>query len=143
MVERWNALEVKMREVRVFVLDFFRSGSARFDDLIDAGVNRGFSRFEIVEAAEALNIRGDQQLGEWWLCRPPNLFAIWWARRAPAPHHYGSAAFDSPKLHTSAQPFISKRAAKVTRSQSRLAQADRLRVLTAEGYTVHVGTSGT
>ena len=50
--------------------------------------------------------------------------------------------FDSVKALSPDEPFTSKRAAKVTRAQSKLAQADRLRVLTAEGYTVRVGPCG-
>jgi hypothetical protein len=52
--------------------------------------------------------------------------------------------FDNAEDHAIDEPFTSKRRLPVrsARTEARLAQADRLRVLTAEGYTVVVGKCG-
>ena len=80
--------------VRVFVLDYLRDGSADLDEMCRAALHLGYTRERVIEALEGIGVtRGLRRLSDNQIrvFRPANLYAIWWARRAPA-HHYGSAA---------------------------------------------------
>jgi hypothetical protein len=83
-------------DVRVFVLDYLRGGSADLDEMCRAAWARfGYPRERVLEELEGIGVtRGLERLsdGQMLVFLPSKLHAIWWARRAPAPHHYGSAA---------------------------------------------------
>jgi hypothetical protein len=80
--------------VRVFVLDYLRDGSADLDEMCRAALHLGYTREQVLDALEGFGVGGLTHVsdGRMTLFRPPKLYAIWWARRAPAPHQYGSAA---------------------------------------------------
>ena len=81
-------------DVRVFVLDYLRDGSADLDEcaglrgILAIRANRSLGRCEGIGVTRGIRRLSD---GRILVFRPANLHAIWWARRAPA-HHYGSAA---------------------------------------------------
>jgi hypothetical protein len=81
-------------DAKRFVLDYLRYSPAPVETLFAAAADSGLSRDEITDAACSLNVMTAVRTRDGIRCAilPANLAAIWWGRRAPARHHYGSAA---------------------------------------------------
>jgi hypothetical protein len=90
--ERRNQLKT---DSLAFVLDYLRDGPAHLDTLYhDAWAQFAFSHEQVQDALRRLCVvaRKRPQDGEVFVMRPANLYAIWWARRAPAHRFIGTAS---------------------------------------------------